>query len=193
MPRGLILLLVLGVGVSIAVQPAINSQLSRHTGALGAAFVSLGGSALAVALLLVASGNASRLSGIGDVSPVYLTGGLMGAFDVTVSLFAISRIGAGGVVAVSITSQLIVAATLDHFGLLGLKADRADAGDRAGLRAPDRRRRARHGALTPTASPPWRRAASTRERMPSSRKMDRTWNFTVLTLITSSAAICAFE
>jgi bacterial/archaeal transporter family-2 protein len=121
MPRGLILLLVLGVGVSIAVQPAINSQLSRHTGALGAAFVSLGGSALAVALLLVASGNASRLAGVGDVSPVYLTGGLMGAFNVTVSLFAISRIGAGGVVAVSITSQLIVAATLDHFGLLGLK------------------------------------------------------------------------
>jgi transporter family-2 protein len=121
MSRGLILLLVLGVGVSIAVQPAINSQLSRHTGALGAAFVSLGGSALAVALLLVASGNASRLSGVGEVSPVYLTGGLMGAFNVTVSLFAISRIGAGGVVAVSITSQLIVAATLDHFGLLGLK------------------------------------------------------------------------
>ena len=83
--------------------------------------MSLGGSALVVALLLVASGNASRLSGVSDVSPVYLTGGLMGAFNVTVSLFAISRIGAGGVVAVSITSQLIVAATLDHFGLLGLK------------------------------------------------------------------------
>jgi transporter family-2 protein len=120
MPRGLILLLVLGVGVSIAVQPAINSQLSKHTGALGAAFISLAGSALAVAVLLVASGNGSRLSGAGDVSPVLLTGGLMGAFNVTVSLFAISRIGAGGVVAVSITSQLIVAATLDHFGLLGL-------------------------------------------------------------------------
>ena len=44
----------------------------------------------------------------------------MGAFNVTVALFAISRIGAGGVVAVSITSQLIVASLLDHFGLLGL-------------------------------------------------------------------------
>ena len=48
MPRGLVLLLVLGLGVSLAVQPAINSQLSNHTGALGAAFVSLSGSALAV-------------------------------------------------------------------------------------------------------------------------------------------------
>jgi uncharacterized membrane protein YdcZ (DUF606 family) len=83
MPRGLILLLVLGVGVSIAVQPAINSQLSKQTGAIGAAFVSLADSALAVAVLLVASGNADRLSGAGDVSPVYLTGGLMGAFNVT--------------------------------------------------------------------------------------------------------------
>ena len=45
----------------------------------------------------------------------------MGACNVTIALFAISRIGAGGVVAVAITSQLIVAATLDHFGLLGLK------------------------------------------------------------------------
>ena len=45
----------------------------------------------------------------------------MGAFNVTIALFSISRIGAGGVVAVSITSQLIVAALLDHFGLLGLE------------------------------------------------------------------------
>jgi len=124
MPRSLVLLLVLVVGVLLAVQPAINSQLSRHTGSLGAAFVSLAGSALAIGVILVASGNASRLAGAGDVSPVYLTGGLMGAFNVTVALFAISRIGAGGVVAVSITSQLIVAGILDRFGLLGL--DRID-------------------------------------------------------------------
>ena len=120
MPRSLVLLLVLGVGVLLCVQPAVNSQLSRHTGSLAAAFVSLGGSALAIGLVLVASGNAGRLGGVADVSPIYLTGGLMGAFNVTVALFAISRIGAGGVVAVSITSQLIVAALLDHFGLIGL-------------------------------------------------------------------------
>lgn len=121
MPRALILLGVLAMGVSLAVQPAINSQLSKHTGALGAAFVSLTCSALTVGLVLLASGTAPRLSGLGSVSPVYLTGGFMGALTVTVSLYAISRIGAGGVVAVSITSQLIVAATLDHFGLLGLR------------------------------------------------------------------------
>src|SRR5690349_4488648 len=121
MPRALVLLLVLVVGVCLAVQPAINSQLSKHTGAIGAAFVSLLGSVLVIGLVLVVSGNAPRLAGVRDVSPVYLTGGLMGAINVTISLFAISRIGAGGVVAVSITSQLIVAATLDHFGLLGLR------------------------------------------------------------------------
>jgi transporter family-2 protein len=120
MPRSAVLLLVLGVGVLPCVQPAINAQLSRHTGSLGAAFVSLTGSALAVGLILVVSGNAGRLGAVGDVSPIYLIGGLMGAFNVTVALFAISRIGAGGVVAVSITSQLIVASLLDHFGLIGL-------------------------------------------------------------------------
>jgi len=121
MPRSLVLALVLVVGVLIAVQPAVNAQLSRHTGSLGAAFLSLAGSALAVGIVLVASGNAGRLAGVGGVPPIYLTGGLMGAFNVTVALFAISRIGAGGVVAVSITTQLIVAALLDHFGLLGLE------------------------------------------------------------------------
>jgi bacterial/archaeal transporter family-2 protein len=121
MPRSLVLLLVLGVGVALTIQPAVNAQLSRHTGPLGAAFVSLCGSALAVGTILVASGNAGRLARMGEISPVYWMGGLLGAFNVTVALFAISRIGAGGVVAVSVSTQLIVAATLDHFGLLGLQ------------------------------------------------------------------------
>jgi transporter family-2 protein len=121
MPRPVILLLVLAVGVLLAVQPAVNSQLSRHTGALAAAFVSLSGSALVIGLILLASGNAGRLHAIGGVSPLLLTGGLAGAANVTIALYAISRLGAGGVVAVTITSQLIAAAVLDRFGLLGLQ------------------------------------------------------------------------
>jgi bacterial/archaeal transporter family-2 protein len=120
MPRALILLLVLLVGALLAIQPAINSQLSRHTGALAAACVSLTGSALVIALVLLASGQAGRLSAVGGVNPLLLTGGFMGAANVTIALYAISRLGAGGVVAVTVSSQLIASALLDQFGLLGL-------------------------------------------------------------------------
>lgn len=120
MSKLLVLLAVLAVGALLAAQPPVNGQLSRHVGALGAAFVSLSVSALVVAVLLVASGGASRLGAIGGVPPIYLTGGLVGAANVTVALIAVRTLGAGGVVAVTVSTQLVASALLDRFGLFGL-------------------------------------------------------------------------
>jgi transporter family-2 protein len=103
----LVLLAVLGVGALLAAQPPINSQLSRHVGTLGAAFVSLSVSAAIVGVLLVASGGLSGLSSIGGVPPLYLTGGIVGAANVTVALIAVRTLGAGGVVAVTVATQLV--------------------------------------------------------------------------------------
>ena len=55
-----------------------------------------------------------------SVPPIYLTGGLLGAVLVTVSLVAVRTLGAGGVVAATVTTQLIVSAVLDRLGVLGL-------------------------------------------------------------------------
>jgi transporter family-2 protein len=117
----LVLLAVLGVGALLAAQPPINSQLSRHVGTLGAAFVSLSVSAAIVAVLLVVSGGLPGLASIGGVPPLYLTGGLVGAANVTVALIAVRTLGAGGVVAVTVSTQLVASALLDRWGLLGLE------------------------------------------------------------------------
>jgi transporter family-2 protein len=120
MPRVAIVLLVLAAGASLAVQPALNAQLGRRVTGLGAAFISLGGSALVIGLVLVAAGGLGNLRSAGDVSPIYLIGGLFGALNVTVALFAVSRLGAAGVAAVTVTSQLVVSGVMDRFGLIGL-------------------------------------------------------------------------
>ena len=49
------------------------------------------------------------------------TGGLLGAFIVTVSLVSVSRIGAANMFVLIIAGQLITAVIIDHFGMLGLQ------------------------------------------------------------------------
>jgi len=120
MERPLALVAVLIVGGLIALQPPVNSQLARETSILGAAFISTAISALVMGVIFFAAGGASQLSAVPSVPPIYLTGGLLGAVLVTVSLVAVRTLGAGGVVAATVTTQLIVSALLDRFGVLGL-------------------------------------------------------------------------
>lgn len=120
MERPLALVAVLIVGGLIALQPPVNSQLARETSILGAAFISTAISAVIMAVLFFAAGGASQLSAVSSVPPIYLTGGLLGAVLVSVSLVAVRTLGAGGVVAATVTTQLIVSAILDRYGALGL-------------------------------------------------------------------------
>jgi transporter family-2 protein len=118
--RPLALAAVLVVGGLIALQPPVNSQLARETSVLGAAFVSTAISALVMGVIFFAAGGASQLGALPSVPLFYLTGGLLGAVLVSVSLVAVRTLGAGGVVAATVCTQLIVSALLDRFGVLGL-------------------------------------------------------------------------
>jgi transporter family-2 protein len=120
MDRPVALVAVLIVGGLIALQPPVNSQLARETSVLGAAFVSTAISAVVMGVLFLASGKLSQLSAVPSVPPIYLTGGLLGAALVSVSLVAVRTLGAGGVVAATVCTQLIVSALLDRVGALGL-------------------------------------------------------------------------
>jgi transporter family-2 protein len=121
MERVVAVLATVGVGALIALQPPVNAQLSRFTGALGAAFVSTAISAIALTILMAVTGSFGHLKDLGSVPPGYLTGGLMGAVLVTVSLITVRTLGAGGVVAATVGSQIILSALLDKLGVLGLE------------------------------------------------------------------------
>ena len=120
MDRGLAVLLTAVAGGLIALQAPINAGLGRSTGSLPAALVSFAVGSLALAAIVVLSGQAGGLSSTFDVRWYYLFGGLLGAVYVTNALIAVSSIGAGGVSAATITGQLVASVAIDRFGLFGL-------------------------------------------------------------------------
>lgn len=121
MDRGLLVLLTATVGGLIAMQPAINSGLSRETGSLPAALISFLVGTVALALIVGLAGQAGNVRFAFDAGPVYLLGGLLGALYVTMALIAVREIGAGGVAAATITGQLTFSVIIDRMGILGLE------------------------------------------------------------------------
>ena len=120
MTRLLAVLATIGVGALIALQPPINSELGKRTSVVAAAFISTGISAIVLGALALALGEAGQVRRVPHIPPLYLTGGLMGAVLVSVSLVTVRTLGAGGVVAAAVSGQVVVSAILDRFGFLGL-------------------------------------------------------------------------
>jgi bacterial/archaeal transporter family-2 protein len=73
-----------------------------------------------IGVLLVASGEVGELGGLSHFRAEYALGGLAGAAIVAVSLVTVRTLGAGGVVAATVCTQLIVSLILDRLGVLGL-------------------------------------------------------------------------
>jgi transporter family-2 protein len=108
------------VGGLIALQAPINSGLGKATGTLPAAAISFTvGTLLLIGIVLV-TGQASEVSGAGDVSAYYLIGGLLGAAYVTTVLLTVRTLGAGGVTAATVAGQLTTSVIIDQLGVLGL-------------------------------------------------------------------------
>ncbi len=125
MTRLLAVLATICVGALIALQPPVNSELGKRTTVLAAAFISTAISALVLGALALAFGEFGHVRRVPHIPAIYLAGGLMGAALVSVSLVTVRTLGAGGVVAATVSGQLIVSAILDRYGFLGL--------DRVGL------------------------------------------------------------
>ncbi len=110
-------------GIAITVQSGINSQLRvslQHP--LMAAFISFIVGTLALVLLLIFSKEAlPELSMYSKAKWYQYSGGLMGAFVVTVTLVAVSQIGAANMFVLIIAGQLTTAVVMDHFGILGVR------------------------------------------------------------------------
>jgi transporter family-2 protein len=112
-------------GVAITVQSGINSQLRtaiQHP--VMAAFISFLVGTVALAILLLFSKAAyPSLDQYTTISWYKFTGGLFGVFVVTVTLLSVAEIGAANMFVLLIAGQLITALLMDHFGVLGMRAN----------------------------------------------------------------------
>jgi transporter family-2 protein len=121
------------VGGLIALQAPINSGLGKATGTFPAAAISFTvGTMLLVGIVLV-TGQASQVSGAGDVRVHYLIGGLLGAAYVTTVLLTVRTLGAGGVTAATVAGQLTSSVIIDQLGVLGLEKQPITLGRIAGV------------------------------------------------------------
>lgn len=128
MSRSLAIPLAVAAGCFVGLQAPVNARLGRQVGALQAATISFTIGTLA--LILVAALSSGGLAGIGDATKApwwALIGGLLGAFYVTVALLTVRTLGLSSLTAIVVTGQLVVALTVDRFGLLGIAKQHIDA------------------------------------------------------------------
>ncbi|MEM7618468.1 MAG: DMT family transporter [Pseudomonadota bacterium] len=111
-------------GAMTAYQPLINAKLAQNMGSpIWASFVSfaVGGIALFFAAWIV-SGKMITFD-VSELKWWMLSGGLLGAVFVTVSIYIVPHLGVATMIALLIAGQLVAAAILDHFGVLSPAAN----------------------------------------------------------------------
>lgn len=117
----LYILLALIAGACLPVQGGINNTLkdwTNHT--LIAALISFAGGTLTLAIIVFAARlPLPHLAAIGQTKWWHFTGGLFGAFVVSVIIFLVPRLGAVTILGLAVTGQMVASLVLDHYGLLG--------------------------------------------------------------------------
>ena len=112
--------LAIAAGMTMSVQAGINSQLQIHwaQSPILAAFISFIVGLVGLVILLLATRT--------PIPPLpekltlwHWSGGLLGAFFVTVTVFVAPRLGATTMVALFLAGQVGISLFLDHFGVLG--------------------------------------------------------------------------
>lgn len=121
----ILIILTLCGGIAMTVQPSINARLAEKTGLIESALVSFFVGTVILAVISVTAGGGS-LKGIASCRWWEMTGGIYGAFFVTVITLAVPRIGTLAAMAIIIATQLATGIILDHFGLFGFKATPVD-------------------------------------------------------------------
>jgi transporter family-2 protein len=116
----LLLLVMFCGGVAVAVQPSINARLAQRVGAFESSLVSFAVGTLAMLAIVMLAGRGS-LRAVAGAPWWELSGGLFGAFFVTLTILLVPRLGTTALMAAIIAGQLTMGALLDHFGAFGLR------------------------------------------------------------------------
>lgn len=115
----MMLMMVCG-GMAVALQPSINARLAQKTGAYESSMISFAVGTIAMLAVVLVTGKGS-LRGVMAAEWWELTGGILGAFFVTLTIIAVPRLGTTAVMAAIIAGQLATGAFLDHIGAFGLR------------------------------------------------------------------------
>ncbi|SDI98320.1 DMT family transporter [Billgrantia gudaonensis] len=114
-------IIVLAAGAMLPMQAGINAGLARGWGhPLWAAAISFGVGTLA----LLGAAMGSRLAvpnwqQLADIPAWSWSGGVLGAFYVTVMVIFAPKLGAATLLALVVAGQMLASTLLDHFGALG--------------------------------------------------------------------------
>lgn len=119
----LYILVAILAGVMFASQPAINENLGRSLNhPIQASFVSFAVGTLLLLIINFAFG--IKFPAVDELTAVswwlWLAGGAIGAFVVTIALVIQPKIGAGVWISCFIFGQLVMSVLLDNYGWLGL-------------------------------------------------------------------------
>ena len=105
-------------GMAMSVQGVMNTRLGEGIGNMEAnAFVQ--GTAFALAMIALLFWRQGSFSALGSVSRLYWLGGALGLVITLTVMLGIKSLGTTVAISIILMSQLLVAALLDAFGLMG--------------------------------------------------------------------------
>lgn len=115
-------LLTFAAGVAVSVQQVLNANLRAQIGSPWWAGVTSYAVGLVVMLAVAISVDGVKdLGGMaGKVQGFTWIGGMLGAMFIGTAILMVPRLGAATTLALVVVGQLVAAAAMDHFGLLGL-------------------------------------------------------------------------
>jgi transporter family-2 protein len=121
------------VGVGIASQGAVNSELARHVGQMRAVAVSITVSLGVLVVVLLLRPGPGSFTGLAHTPRWALIGGVLGVMVLAATILAVPRIGVAATTGGIVAGQVIASAIIDRFGLLGVAVRPLTPGRIAGL------------------------------------------------------------
>ena len=108
----------IAAGIAMSVQGVMNTRLGEGIGSMEAnAFVQ--STAFALALIALIFWRQGSFTALGSVNKLYWLGGVLGIVITLTVMLGIKSLGTTVAISVILISQLLVAALIDAFGLMG--------------------------------------------------------------------------
>jgi len=128
---GLIILAAIG-GVAVTIQGQFMGLLDKNIGTLESVFITYASGGMLAAVAMIAS-RGGNLKAVQTVPWYALSAGLVGLVIVGTISYTVPRLGLSKAFTVIVAAQFMVAAILDHYGLLGAAVRPMDMSRLAGM------------------------------------------------------------